>query len=362
VFYRALLLASSVMLVLIALLTAARSLGLLRRAGDVLAFTSERDGNAEIYVWDSVTGRLVNLSRNAATDFSPRWSIRDGWLAWVSDRDGNREIYLWKQNQIANISNHPEQDSYPLWAQDGRLAWVSSRDQPGETIYVWSGDASRRLAYVTPLRSLGWTANGNLIWESLDTSQVYWWDGHQIEFVSPNPHYMYQFWLPDGSLLWRRNYDDPPTYYRWNAGQTELIELPFAIGEEPYLSLSLQDKWAWSSGQAENWEVYVWDDVRQEAVNLSERPERDIVPQWSPDGRLAWIAFRGFQRDIALWDGTSTVYISADLTEDSYPVWSANGVLTWQSGGRDEREIMIWDGHSVRNISNYPGDDYAPNW
>ena len=42
--------------------------------GAKIAFSTDRDGNLEIYVMDAVGTGLVNLTNNPASDFSPAWS------------------------------------------------------------------------------------------------------------------------------------------------------------------------------------------------------------------------------------------------------------------------------------------------
>src|SRR5688572_30675382 len=87
----------------------ARGLGTLR-ADALLAWTSERDGDREIYVWDDGSRQRANLSHHRSWDDNAAWS-QDGRLAWVSQRDGNNEIYLWDRERIVNVSDHPSGDS-----------------------------------------------------------------------------------------------------------------------------------------------------------------------------------------------------------------------------------------------------------
>ena len=61
-------------------------------ASDVthIAFSSERDGNYDIYIMDIEGKNIQNLTNHPATDFSPTFSPNSRWMAYVSDRD----IYL----------------------------------------------------------------------------------------------------------------------------------------------------------------------------------------------------------------------------------------------------------------------------
>ena len=65
-----------------------------RRTGSKLAFTTNRDGNPEIYVMNKDGSGLRRMTNNPAIDVSPTWSPNGNQLAWVSDRTGNPKIYI----------------------------------------------------------------------------------------------------------------------------------------------------------------------------------------------------------------------------------------------------------------------------
>lgn len=86
--------------------------------GRKIAFTSYRDGNLEIYVMDMDGGNPRNLTRNSGNDWNPRWSPDGEWIAFVSDRTGNWDIFVMRADgkDQRNITNSSEYDSNPLWA------------------------------------------------------------------------------------------------------------------------------------------------------------------------------------------------------------------------------------------------------
>ena len=98
--------------------------------GRLIAFTTFRDGNLEVYLADSDGGNLRNLTRNEGYDARPAW-LPDGRIAFESDRFGNIEICIVEAagGQVVNLSNHPGQDKEPAISGDGReIAFVSNRD------------------------------------------------------------------------------------------------------------------------------------------------------------------------------------------------------------------------------------------
>lgn len=62
--------------------------------GRRLAFTSTRDGNAEIYVMNADGSGQTRLTVNDGLDAGAAWSPDGRRLAFTSDRDGNDEIYV----------------------------------------------------------------------------------------------------------------------------------------------------------------------------------------------------------------------------------------------------------------------------
>ena len=78
--------------------------------GTQIAFASDRSGNFEVYrMKASPEGRLnrpVNLSKTlAASDLDPAWSPDGRKMAFSTDRDGNREIYRMRATDGANPTN-----------------------------------------------------------------------------------------------------------------------------------------------------------------------------------------------------------------------------------------------------------------
>ena len=62
--------------------------------GQHIAFDSERDGRAEIYVMDSDGSNPRRLTDHSAEDRSPSWSPDGRHIAFESNRDGDWEIYV----------------------------------------------------------------------------------------------------------------------------------------------------------------------------------------------------------------------------------------------------------------------------
>ena len=72
--------------------------------------------------------RLTNSPRQ---DLRPRISPEGSRIAFTSNRDGNYEIYVMKLDGsgLVRLTDNVEQDDFPVWDPDGKsLIVVSERD------------------------------------------------------------------------------------------------------------------------------------------------------------------------------------------------------------------------------------------
>ena len=118
--------------------------------GNWIVFTSNRDGNQDIYIMRSDGSEVRNLTSNAASDFAPTWftvprflglGIED-WIAFTTNRDGNQEIYRIRPDGtgLTNLTNNSANDYAPAGFAEGTvLAFVSDRDGNAEIYTMTSG-------------------------------------------------------------------------------------------------------------------------------------------------------------------------------------------------------------------------------
>lgn len=160
--------------------------------GSRIAFTSWRDGNAEIYVMNANGSGVVRLTRNDASDQNPAWSPDGSSIAFCSDRESTDGVY----------------DIYRMSAIDGSaiVKVASAGCDP-----VWSPDGSR-IAYTTTLDGL-----------SLPDLAVIGVDG--TDFVQLRPGEMSSrdvssepSWSPDGSRI---------AFTRARDSRSEVMIVPF---------------------------------------------------------------------------------------------------------------------------------------
>ncbi len=120
--------------------------GLFSSNGDWIVFTTNRDGNLEVYRMAIDGSDPLNLSNSPGNDYAPVGNPRSDRVVFTTDRDGNQEIYLMDiDGQLfANLTNNPAQDFNPTWNEGGgRIAFTTDRDGNQE-IYIMIEDGSEQ--------------------------------------------------------------------------------------------------------------------------------------------------------------------------------------------------------------------------
>ena len=115
-----------------------------------IAFTSNRDGQNDIFIMNADGSNPVNLTNNPADDQQPVWSSDGSWILFASNRDGNSEIYSIQVNslEVRNLTNNPASDIQPGWIRSRTkdlsgdyILFTSNRDGNQE-IYRMKSDGS----------------------------------------------------------------------------------------------------------------------------------------------------------------------------------------------------------------------------
>ena len=136
--------------------------------GSKLAFTSNRDGNPEIYVMNKEGGGIRRMTNNPAIDVSPTWSPTGTQLAWVSDRTGQPKIYLMNVDGTGQrlLVGDPKSDR-PTWSRGkfNEIAYAASTG-PGYDIKIYSfatGEATKITDGIGSNESPAFSPNGRHI-------------------------------------------------------------------------------------------------------------------------------------------------------------------------------------------------------
>ena len=96
--------------------------------GKWLAYDSDLNGNADIFVVSAEGGTPRQVTDDPAYDLSPSWSPDGTQLAFHSFRNGNRDVFTVKADGtgLAQVTSSPIHERQPVWDTEEKLAY--SRD------------------------------------------------------------------------------------------------------------------------------------------------------------------------------------------------------------------------------------------
>jgi len=219
-----------------------------------IIFTSEREGNKEIYIMNDDGSEQINLTGNPAEDTSPCFSPDSSKIAFSSNRDdGIFEIYV-MDSDGSNLLKLTDNKSFnenqnPCWSPDGeRIAFVSN-----SRIYIMDSDGKNQTRLTDDQLNEGnpcFSPDGSKIAFELEKGGL----GGNIYIINA-----------DGSEQTKLVEDDP-------GGRGGLCFSPDG------------SKIAFSSPQWDGFEIFIMDVDGTGQVNITNNPDHDMLPCFSPDG------------------------------------------------------------------------------
>jgi Tol biopolymer transport system component len=144
--------------------------------GDQIVFSSNEDGDEELYRISSGGGEVERLTNNQAVDTSPKFSPDGELIVYTSDLDspGFSEIYTLSaaDGTITRLTDDQGNNYSPAWSPDGtHIAYLSDKNGDGD-IYVMGADGSRSMQLTPDDR------------DAEDRSPVWSPDGRWVAFAS----------------------------------------------------------------------------------------------------------------------------------------------------------------------------------
>ena len=107
------------------------SLGALSPDGRRVAVTAtEGSSSADVWVYDIARGVRTRLSRDRETDFPPSWSPSGEQVAFTSERDGNRDIFARQADGSGEekaLAATPRSEHLTDWSRDGKYLLYNTK-------------------------------------------------------------------------------------------------------------------------------------------------------------------------------------------------------------------------------------------
>ena len=344
-------------------------------SGGLIAFTSDRDGNDEIYVMNTDGTGQTRLTDNPGLDGQPSWSPDGTKVAFASERGEFSDIYVMNSdgsNQIRLTDPNWVQDqghegSYkPSWSPDGSTIAFSLGQGEGsryQTIAMMTADGSNPTLLID---------GGN--WD--------WCNNRNCSSSGP-------FWAPDGTLVFYGTSREQPPCQLINCDDG------FVDPGRAVYQVSGFDS-------VEEWSPSVWgdeiDSFEEPCVSLAYGidvlntcdwigywdEDDGAWPQiaWSPNGLLAyvdttectrWAVDNGNCRSNV--QDSLLVVASSDYagewspvaldSGDESPSFSPDGTqMVFVSNPDGNEEIYVWnaDGSTSNRLTDNSFDDKDPSW
>ncbi len=170
--------------------------------GDRIVYSAFNRNNWSIASININTGQSQNISNWGGQNLSPSWcTATPDLIAFSSNRDGNNEIYLTRSNGsgVRRLTNSPGIDVSPTWSPDGlKIAFTSDRTGL-PSIYVMNSDGSgqRRLTSIPGSYedSPNWSPRGDRIAFVVRTGST----GADIATASPDGSDVMMLTLGEGA-------------------------------------------------------------------------------------------------------------------------------------------------------------------
>jgi Tol biopolymer transport system component len=144
----------------------------------LIAFTSIKDGNSDIYTMRADGSDLTNITNNPAQDMNPAWSPDGTRIVFESDRDGSKQIYLmdFDGSNIVQLTHDEVDHQLPvtddsrhnIWSSDGNKILFLQNDQDGKTwtlnsININGENKTALMSDTRQFDTASWSPNGDYI-------------------------------------------------------------------------------------------------------------------------------------------------------------------------------------------------------
>jgi Tol biopolymer transport system component len=302
----------------------------------LIVFSSDRDGNREVYTVDPVTGNERNLTGSIGDEFAPTLSPDGKLVAFLSSSgedvgieviEASGEVLIRK-----SITSGPGRYGSQRWAPDSnRIAYIHEiGGRPAIYVGGIEGKPSLLLTTIRADEVSSWSPDGKSVAFSVR-------EGEEQGVYIRNPDGVNEFRVTETS-------DSGPIW---------------SPDSKRFAFISVRDG---------NPEIYVMntDGTEQRRLTESDAPEYDL--SWSPNGKfLMFVTGLDSLAEIYITDpdAPGDIRLTYNEVRDDQPVWSPNGkqiAFVSYLDGDAEIFLMGSDGGEQTRLTNNEGDDINPSW
>ncbi len=323
---------------------------------------------------------------------SSGWRLRT--IAYESNVDGNAEIFVINEDgsDPVNLSNHPAYDGMPRWTTDGtQILFASNRDagqeEDGNDVYIMDADGTnvRRITtdsagYAFPTLSpdgemIAFDGNrGDAEYASVFVMNA---DGSEVtQITDSGTDEGYVSWSPDSQRIAFDTFrDGEPELYMVNRDGTDparLTHFESHIGD-PRLAPDGKSITFESGMKDGNSEIYIMSLADKTVDRLTHNPADDRSSAVSHDGnRVVFASDRGREREqfvlfVMNRDGSGLTRLkptgTSNLYPDFRPLLAREPRIAFQSSreGKSAIYVMNADGSHQARLTFTDGYDSLPS-
>ena len=299
-----------------------------------IVFTSDRDGNLDIYAVSVDSKAEQNLTESPLDEFAPRVSPHGKLIAFRSGPESHAALETMAVNGTSRrplVNGSGSYRSHRWSPNNARLAFIREIGQT-QSLYVIDSDGTGSMTLTAiPGDEIGsWSPNGKSVLFSVREGPL---NGLYIrnpdgvnEFRLTNTPDFSPIWSPDSRrIAFLSERDGSIEIYVMNSDGSEQRRL--TNNEAPEYGLSWSPNGTqllFVSERDGNPEIYTTDAGGTFVSRLTHNDVRDAEPVWSPDGSMiAFVSFLDGDAEIFVMDasGTNQVRLTNNPYQDTSPAW-----------------------------------------
>lgn len=262
-------------------------------AGNKIVFTSNRDGDYEIFLMNADGSNPQQITDNTTPDNFPVLSNDGTKIAFYSERGtASGELYIMDVDgsDVQQVTTSPSAPQFYSWSPDDSKIVYSDPRSGNYEIYTIDIDGNNRTRLTN------------------DTS------------IDIDPD-----WSPNGRIAFRSDRSGSQEIHTMDADGSDKEQITSDTGFLPRWSPD-GSQIAFTSGRSGNMEIYVMNSDGTGLLQVTNHGDFDTFPTWSPDGSsIAFQTDRDGNDEIyrISSDGTgSVVNLTVEMSDDIAPHWS----------------------------------------